>query len=598
MTQPPQRWLFGPFPDLFFGCGLIYILAFGALIFAGPQMRELIPMELTPLVLLVSGVPHYGATLLRVYQRREDRRRYALFGTWATLLVAAAFVAGVYEFAIGSALVTIYLTWSPWHYSAQNYGIAIMFLRRRQVQVSGAARQMLKWSFTLSFVLTFLALHGQGPEVAYAPLEYERSAYALIRPWIPYDVVQVAVPVVLGAYLTCLVGTWITMRRASLRDLLPTVLLIGSQALWFTVPMLARHADVMQSVDPLSTEHATYVFIWIAVAHSVQYVWITSYFAQRSPTPPTQTGYLTRTLLAGAGIWTIPALIFAPGVLGTVPFDAGLGALLAACVNIHHFILDGAIWKLRDGKIAKILLRGQSDDATDRSSPVATWALRAVGVLSVGVMILSPIQVFRSNRVGNDIAAFESAQESLRWIGQDSALTRVDMALVYQRLGREEAARGNVEESQRLRSEAVRHAEAAQDMFMDWGSLANLGVFFQHEGRMEEAFDFIARAHELKPESPKLNYMMAQMLLLLRAHEPQSLLRAVSLAEAAVEGTDSVEPSYLRTLTMAYANVGRFQDALRTIETGLAQTEPGTEIHGWFVQQQRIGQDAIRARNQ
>ena len=30
--------------------------------------------------------------------------------------------------------------------------------------------------------------------------------------------------------------------------------------------------------------------------------------------------------------------------------------IFTALVNIHHFILDGAIWKLRDGRIAALLL--------------------------------------------------------------------------------------------------------------------------------------------------------------------------------------------------------------------------------------------------
>jgi hypothetical protein len=578
----------GPFSDLFFGCGLIYCLAFGALVFAGPQVRELVPLDLTPLVLLVSGVPHYGATLLRVYGRREDRRRYALFGTWASLLVLVAFVVGVYEFAVGSFLVTLYVTWSPWHYSSQNYGIAMMFLRRRQVEVTSTARQFLKWSFTLSFVLTFFALHGAGPEVAYAPLEYERSAYTPMRPWIPYEVVRVAVPLVLGVYLACLAGAWFTLRRASLRDLLPSLLLIGSQALWFTIPMLARHAGVLQGLDPLGTQHATYVFIWIAVAHSVQYIWITSYFARRSPSPPTQTGYLARVLIAGAGIWTVPALVFAPGMLGFggVPFDAGLATLVAAVVNIHHFILDGAIWKLRDGKIAKILLRGQTDtEPVDGGSPLATWSLRAVGILSVVVLVLSPLEVFRGNRAGarGDIGGLDRSQRTLRWIGQDSAFTRVNLAVAYQRAGQ--------------REEALRHAEAARRLHMDWATLTNLGVFFRRENRLEESLALISRAHEIRPDSLKLSDMLAQLLVALRWQDPTSLAKAVALAEASVEGTDQANASYLLTLAQAYATSGRRDDALRITEIGLSVAEPGSGVHRSFVEQQRSGWSLVPREN-
>ena len=89
-AQPSgNRWLFGPTPDLLLGCGGAYALLVGVLLFAGSEVRSWQPAILLPMMALVVGTPHYGATLLRVYEHRADRRRYALFSLWATLLVAA-----------------------------------------------------------------------------------------------------------------------------------------------------------------------------------------------------------------------------------------------------------------------------------------------------------------------------------------------------------------------------------------------------------------------------------------------------------------------------------------------------------------------------
>src|SRR5690606_34681997 len=118
-------WLFGPAPDLLLGCGVAYAGVFALLALRGPELRALVPMGLVPLVYLVTSAPHYGATLLRVYERREDGRGYALFAVWATLALAGLFVAGLHSVALGSLILTLYLTWSPWHYSGQNYGIAV-----------------------------------------------------------------------------------------------------------------------------------------------------------------------------------------------------------------------------------------------------------------------------------------------------------------------------------------------------------------------------------------------------------------------------------------------------------------------------------------
>jgi hypothetical protein len=79
-----QGWLFGPVPDLIFGCGGAYIAIFAMLVVAGDQMLALVPLGLLPLLTLFTGTPHVGATLLRVYERREDRKRYALVSLWAS----------------------------------------------------------------------------------------------------------------------------------------------------------------------------------------------------------------------------------------------------------------------------------------------------------------------------------------------------------------------------------------------------------------------------------------------------------------------------------------------------------------------------------
>jgi len=125
-----NRWLFGPVPDILIGCGVAYMAFFTALVFAGPQLRAVLPLGLLPLVSVFFGTPHYGATLLRVYEQRSERRAYAFFTVWMSLVVAALFVGGLYSAVLGSLLLSLYLTWSPWHYTGQNYGVALLFLRR------------------------------------------------------------------------------------------------------------------------------------------------------------------------------------------------------------------------------------------------------------------------------------------------------------------------------------------------------------------------------------------------------------------------------------------------------------------------------------
>jgi hypothetical protein len=498
---------------------------------------------------------------------------------WATAIVWAAFALGVHQPVVGSALLTLYLTWSPWHYSGQNYGIAMMFLRRRGVPITMRARRLLHASFAVSFALTAVAFHSPQPDVAYAPGDYERSIYRIVplgaELGVPYEVVvQVVVPVLLAAYLLCLGGGAIALRRAApWRDLLPALVLAASQALWFTIPMLARYAGVLQGIEPLGTEQATYAFLWVAVAHSVQYVWITSYYARRTSPGASPPRYLLQTLLAGALIWVVPSALFAPGLLGSVPFDAGLGALVAAAVNIHHFVLDGAIWKLRDGAIARVLLRPAPPAAAGgaaRRPSVAAWSVWALGAAAVVVLAWTPFEEVQGNRAAErgDLARLETAHRRLSWLGRESALTHATMAVALQRNGDLVAAE--------------RHARAAQRLAADWGALGNLGVYFQAVGRDGEAIAAIERAWAQRPDSAKLCNQLAQLLLVHRQDDEASRARAVQLAERAVELTDPVNPRYLATLAMAYRGAGRQEEASEIEQRGIAATQPGTAEGDWF----------------
>jgi hypothetical protein len=60
----------------------------------------------TAVLALVTNTPHYGATLLRVYEHRSDRRRYGFFAVHATLLIFGLFVGGLYWAPLGSLLLT------------------------------------------------------------------------------------------------------------------------------------------------------------------------------------------------------------------------------------------------------------------------------------------------------------------------------------------------------------------------------------------------------------------------------------------------------------------------------------------------------------
>jgi hypothetical protein len=510
----------GPAWDLLVGCGLWYVLALIVFSFAGEAIRSAGAMTVIPFAVLACSTPHYGATLLRVYERREDRRGYALFAVHASVALAVAFAIGVHSSWVGSWIVTIYVTWSPWHYSGQNYGLSVMFLRRRGVQLDPVTKRWLHASFTLSYALTFLALHSGSMTGNFVPLSVDPVNYQFMRIGFPTGISNLAISATALAYTLALVVSGVRLsRRGSLRDLVPTAALVLVQALWFSIPLLLRNFSIEAAVDPWTSSYGTYYFMWIAIGHASQYLWITSYYAHGESNWTGQSRYLLKTMLAGAAIWTVPTLIFAPGLLGRLPYDGGFAVLAASIVNIHHFVLDGAIWKLRDGRVAKLLLRNQSD----ASDPV-TGALRErgwgrpliwiTGTVCFAIMFFTTWQnevVIPEASARGDTTEVSSAANALAWVGRDSAKIR-------RRLGDALAARGNVEG-------AIRQYQRANEIRPTVSTWFQIAELHGRKKRWRDAIDAYDAALEINPEE-------------------ENVLHAVGLARLEIQDLEGAESAF------------------------------------------------------
>jgi tetratricopeptide (TPR) repeat protein len=421
MSNEDRRWLVGPTSDLLWGCGMVYLPILLVLVLDGPRLQTLVPIGLLPLGSLLFAVPHYGATLLRVYERPEDRQKYRFFCVHLTVLIWGLFAVGLFQPTLGSAIYSIYLTWSPWHYAGQNYGLASMFLRRRGVEVTPWTQRALYASFVLSFVLAFLSMHiGGATGAGYAPTPASAAgAFRFYTLGIPAATAGSVAAVALVGYLACIGFAAVSLlRRASLVDLVPSTLLVFSQALWFTVPILARSSGIGTSTAAFAQADAEYAFWWIIFAHSGQYLWITRYFARAAGAGR---NYLTRTMFAGAALYGLPVILFAASGIAPVPFDAGLFLLVNAAVNLHHFVLDGAIWKLRDGAIARVLLRPvETPKQSSSESGGLPWRRVAIAAIASIYIVQTTVhtseQEFGVRRAAGDIARLRVADRRLSQI--------------------------------------------------------------------------------------------------------------------------------------------------------------------------------------
>ncbi|MDJ0847161.1 MAG: tetratricopeptide repeat protein [Myxococcota bacterium] len=539
------RWLFGPAPDLLLGCGLGYVLLFAVFLLAGTERASISALGVVPLISILTGTPHYGATLLRVYERREERRAYAFFAVWVTAAVWGLFYLGLYSALLGSLLVTLYLTWSPWHYTGQNYGIAVMFLRRRGVALDAGAKRLLYLSFLLSYALTVLALHGADTEGTYSAFTpYQGGAFRLIRLGIPSPVWEAAFVGIGIAYLGVLAVTArVLLQRASARDLAPTATLALTQMLWFSLPTAARFGGLLGPDGPLSLDATAYAFFWVATGHSVQYLWITTFYAAGSRSAGPRTFFLIKTLVAGSFIWSVPGLVYGLTVLGTrfggVAQGADTFVLLAAVVNLHHFILDGAIWKLRDGRVAKVLIR-RAPETPAMPEAVGAPRFRWGALVVYGLGTIFTLQVLTSwteHRLFFEPAIargdLRAAQRSLDRLVQ----IRSDAAHDYLRLGHLAADEG-------VHKVALRAYQDSLEKRPTAAAHLALGRMAQRRGESQAAVESFEKAVEVNPDHAEALNLLG--LAWLRMDEPARAEEALERAVALVPGNETLQASLAR----------------------------------------------------
>jgi len=517
MTGESKRWLFGPVPDLLLGCGLGYVALFVVLSLAVTPSNGALYLAVVPLISILTGTPHYGATLLRVYEQRSERRAYGFFAFPATAVVWTVFYISLYQPFVGSLLLTLYLSWSPWHYSGQNYGIALMFLRRAGVEVTPAVERALYLGILLSFLLTLLSTQGSSQAGAYAPVQpYQGGVFQLLRIGIPSPIYGLAF---VGTALAC-VGSLAfagaaLLRRATLRELGPAAALVFTQLLWFVLPAVARHWG-----GPLERlfagDRMAAAFFWIATGHSIQYLWITTYFAAKDRPLHGRLRYHAKTLAAGSFVWGVPALLYSAGLegsrLGGVALGQDVFVVLAAAVNIHHFILDGAIWKLRDGRVARILIRREAQpESAQPASPRQRWFAGAVyaagGLATLGVLFSLAVRqlAFEPALRRGDLGAAQRSLRHLDAFGYESAED-------YRRVGQLAATVDAMLPAQR----SLEHSLRLQPQPATYLALAR--VVHQRQG-LESALPIYVAAVARYPDD--VNLMNQLALAHLRLDEPE-----------------------------------------------------------------------------
>ncbi len=489
---PRSLWIYNPALDLIVGCGAwsapLLLFAYSA----GASNTLSWSIAFYGLALFFN-YPHYMATLYRAYHRAEDFRKYRIFTVHITAVVALTLLLSHLWFRALPYVFTLYLTWSPWHYSGQNYGLFIMFARRAGAKLSALERRALYSAFLLSYAILFLSFH-TGPS----------SDPLFISLGLPGKVSSVALlPLALGFVAVSAFGLSRLVGQVGWKPLLPSLTLFSTQFIWFLVPTILSVAEKMQVPQ---NRYSTGV---LAVMHSAQYIWITSYYARREATGESKAneekdGWRP---LAYFGVLIVGGIaLFVPGPwLASRVFHSDFSTsflIFTSLVNIHHFILDGAIWKLRDGRIAALLLNSQDRLSTATAAAGSGFAasMRWLVGSSRGARTLRVSAALLLLAWGSiDQARYYLAlhRESLPDLQRAAALDSFDSSLETQ-LGRKELQSGNLDEAAAAWQQALRVNPA------DTAAREALLKYFTNQKRFSDAYTLTSRSLRYSPKDANL----------------------------------------------------------------------------------------------
>lgn len=351
-------WIARPWIDVLIGCGgwSAPLLLFSYTLLDSDARRW---SAVFYALALVCNYPHYMATLHRAYGRRDDRSRHRVFTHHLTVLLVLIGVAAHAQPVLLPWVFTLYVMWSPWHYTGQNFGVSMMFLRRAGVDVRPGERRWLRAAYIASYVM-LLAAFNQGAS-------HDRVVLSLDLPLALTGTVQAVASLVfvLGGALTFLA----IAQRTHRTGLVAPLTLYSTQALWFVLPIALTWiawAPVPQ------TRYSTGI---LAVMHSAQYLWITQHFARRdaarrgSSDAWSHRAYWAMLIIGGLALFVpVPWLASYAG-----HFDFTSSALIVtAIVNIHHFLIDGVVWKLRDPRVSQALVGHETAPSASSSVPSAS----------------------------------------------------------------------------------------------------------------------------------------------------------------------------------------------------------------------------------
>jgi len=306
-------------------------------------------ISLANFLVLIGNWPHFSATNYRLYQSKENIMQYPFTAMAVPFLVFGAVLA---SFAskdnIAPIFIKFYLMWSSYHFCGQTVGITLIYARRAGVQVQ-------RWErFALSGFLYATFIKGMALGDFVQDFNTIQVPGFGLPQWFK-DATTVWLYISSGLLVLAVIS-W----NVRARKMIPIIVVVPAlaQLVWFVI-----------ANDSNSTFQCAGFNYLVPFFHSIQYLLIAwglqlKEKMDREHIDPSVRYVTLETLrwwainIAGGVFlfWLLPRIFSYPETRDIRESSFWIEGIVIAGVQVHHFFVDGVIWKLRRTTVSSPLM--------------------------------------------------------------------------------------------------------------------------------------------------------------------------------------------------------------------------------------------------
>ncbi|MCB0393001.1 MAG: hypothetical protein KDD25_00495 [Bdellovibrionales bacterium] len=337
-----KLYFFNFWVDFLFIGGLS-ILVLGVLsLFIGMDRSENVTLFAAAMTWFIND-PHFSATNYRLYGNKGNTKQFPITSYVIPVLILLGVVASLANPSeVAPYFVKLFVIWSPYHFSGQSMGITMVYFHRAGLRLSKWERFALSTFIFSSFTSVVLFYEsGHSLNTQHFGIPYESFGVPMWSVQVSRAIMSLAAIAFSGL-----------MIRKSFKEKVKIPFIVFLPAIthfvWYVGGFNFRSFDEL-----------------VPLFHSVQYMFIALTVQLKSVADAKRETRITKSQFLGRSLkwWAINIaggfLLFRflpdlaerfPAISQSIGSPIFIAGVFSAAVQLHHFFVDGVIWKLKSTK--------------------------------------------------------------------------------------------------------------------------------------------------------------------------------------------------------------------------------------------------------